>query len=82
MATKQQLINKAKKHDCKIYIDISDGYVVVEIDAWNQQFVGYMDGHGYSASGDTCKEAYADAISMMRMLVPCELADCTDKFHR
>ena len=79
MATKQQVINKAKKHNVEIEIVLGDGYVLVEMDAWNQNF---HDGdHGLTASGDTAKEAYMDAIYLMGQLRDCTIENCTDKYH-
>jgi len=80
MATKQQLLNKANKANVEVEIEFGDGYVVVMMDAWNQQWLGYEDGHGFSASGDTAKEAYADAVMQLSTLVPCK--GCDDKYHR
>ncbi len=79
MATKQQLVNKANKANVKIEVDFGDEYVVVMMDAWNQNFA---DGdHGMTASGDTAKEAYDDAIYLISTLNPCTIQNCTDKFH-
>lgn len=82
MATKLQLLKAAEKSQCEINITQSDGEWLVELDAWNQQFVHYQDGHGLTASGETASEAYADAIELMKTLVPCTKENCTDKFHR
>ena len=79
MATKQQLLSKAKKANVEVEIEFGDGYVVVMMDAWDQQWAGYKDGHGFTASGDTAKEAYADAVMQLGTLVPCN--GCCDKFH-
>jgi hypothetical protein len=80
VATKQQLLNKAKKANVEVEIEFGDGYVVVMMDAWDQQWSGYEDGHGFSASGDTASEAYADALMQLSTLVPCN--GCGDKYHR
>lgn len=80
MATKQQLLNKAKKLDVEIEIEFGDEYVVVMMDAWNQQWSGNEDGHGFTASGDTASEAYADALMQLSTLIPC--TGCSDKYHR
>ena len=78
MTTKAQVIAKAKKNNVKINIEFGDEYVVVEMDAWNQQWSDYKDGHGITASGDTAKEAYSDAINLMDTISPC--SGCEDKF--
>jgi hypothetical protein len=80
VATKQQLLNKAKKLNVEIEIEFGDEYVVVMMDAWNQQWSGHEDGHGFSASGDTASEAYADALMQLSTLIPCN--GCGDKYHR
>lgn len=82
MSKKMQLLSKAERSQCEINIVYSSDSVLVEIDAWNQQFAHYQDGHGLTASGDTEIEAFDDALNLMDTLIPCTKENCTDKFHR
>lgn len=82
MSTKTQVLAKAKKCNCEVSILRSDEDWIIEIDAWNQVFSGFGQTHGMTASGETAREAYEDAIRLMEHLQPCVTKDCTDSFHR